>query len=132
MEIITTPPPNWDKIAKSFGIKKWEGSFVLTYAGKIYAPSGYVAPDVLVHEMVHVEQQRGQDMETMLDLYLNDINYLISIETLAFRAQAAFIDATMPEAQAWCRKYAIAKRMVEMYKGAFTEETASGIMGLCS
>ncbi len=130
IEILTTPPPNWDKIAQSFGIKKWEGSFVLTYAGKIYAPSGYVEPDVLVHEMVHIEQQKGMDMEVLIHRYMTDIQYLREVETAAFKAQAAFIDATMPEAQAWCRKYAIAKQMVEMYKGAFTEETASGIMGI--
>lgn len=79
---------------------------------------------------MHVEQQRGQNMETLLELYMNDIQYLREVEAAAFKAQAAFIDATMPNAQAWCRKYEIAKQMVRMYKTAFTFETASAIMNL--
>lgn len=69
-------------------------------------------------------------MDTLLELYMNDINYLREVETAAFKAQAAFIDATMPAARAWCRKYQIAKQMVAMYKTAFTFETASAIMNL--
>lgn len=84
----------------------------------------------MVHEMVHVEQQKGLDMDLLLERYMNDIDYLREVETAAFKAQAAFIDATMPEAEAWCRKYRIAKQMVAMYKTAFTMETASGIMGV--
>lgn len=129
MRILTTPPPNWDKLSAAFKVK-WEGGIVVTYAGQIHCPSGHLEPDVLVHEMVHVEQQRGLDMEVLIHRYMTDIDYLRSVEIPAFKAQAAFIDATMPEAKAWCRKYAIAKRMVEMYKGAFTEETASAIMGI--
>jgi hypothetical protein len=127
--IHTTPPPNWDKLSASFGVK-WEGSLVVTYAGQIHCPSGKVAPDVLVHELVHVEQQRGQDMELLLHRYMNDVNYLREVETAAFKAQAAFIDAAFPEPEAWCKKYRIAKRMAEMYKTAFTFDTASAIMNL--
>lgn len=131
IKIYTTPPPNWEALSKSFGGIKWEGNFCVTYAGKIHCPSGEVAPDTLVHEMVHVEQQRGMDMEIMIERYMNDIDYLRKVETEAFKAQAAFIDATMPEAQAWCHKYKIVKQMVKMYKSAFTKETASAIMGIC-
>lgn len=129
IKIHTTPPANWDKLGASFGVK-WEGNLVVTYAGQIHCPAGKVSPDVLVHEMVHVEQQRGQDMELLLHRYMNDIDYLREVETAAFKAQAAFIDATCPEPEAWCKKYRIAKRMVEMYKTAFTFETASAIMNL--
>lgn len=129
IEIITTPPPHWETISKSFNAK-WDGSCVITYDGKIYSPRGFVDPDVLVHEMVHVEQQKGKDMNELIQLYMNDIEFMKSVEIPAFKAQAAFIDATLPETQAWCKKYAIAKTMVRMYKGAFTMETASGIMGI--
>lgn len=128
--IHTTPPANWDKLSASFGGVKWEGNIVVTYAGQIHCPSGKVDPDVLVHEMVHVQQQKGLDMDVLLERYMNDLNYLREVETAAFKAQAAFIDATMPEAEAWCRKYQIAKQMVKMYKTAFTFETASAIMGI--
>lgn len=127
--IHSTPPPNWDKLSASFGVK-WEGNLVVTYAGQIHCPSGRVDPDILVHELVHVEQQRGQDMELLLHRYMNDVNYLREVETAAFTAQAAFIDATLPESKAWCRKYQLAKQMVKMYKTAFTFETASAIMNL--
>jgi len=130
IEIYTNPPPNWSKLSEAFNVN-WEGNLVVTYAGKIHCPSGKVSPDVLVHEMVHVEQQKGKDMELLLQRYMTDIDYLRDVETPAFKAQAAFIDATTPdEAEAWCKKYRIAKRMEEMYKNAFTFETASAIMNI--
>lgn len=129
IKIVTIPPPNWDKLAAAFKVK-WEGDLVVTYAGVIHCPSGRIATDVLVHELVHVEQQSGKDMEEMLERYTNDVKYVKEVETPALRAQAAFIDATLPEAEAWCKKYAIAKRVAEMYRGAFTMETASAIMGI--
>jgi len=127
IEILTTPPPNWEQLSKTFNVK-WEGDVVVTYGGKIHCPSGKVAPDVLVHEMVHVEQQRGMDMNILIHRYMNDKEYLKRVETEAFTAQAAFIDATMPPDRAWCYKYRIAKMMVDRYKGVFTMETASAIM----
>jgi hypothetical protein len=128
--ILTTPPPNWDKLASSFKVK-WEGNLVVTYAGQIHCPSGKVAPDVLVHEMVHVEQQKGKDMELLLERYMTDIDLLREVETPAFKAQAAFLEATIPDkSELWCKKYRIAKRMVEMYKDAFTFDTASAIINL--
>ena len=130
LTIITGQPPQWDKLGTSFGVK-WQGNIVVTYAGKIYCPSGSIAPDVLVHELVHVQQQKNQDMNVMLERYMNDIDYLREIETPAFKAQAAFIDATYTNLdEAWCKKYNTAKRMVQMYKSAFTFETASAIMNL--
>lgn len=128
--ILTTPPENWEKLSAAFGGVKWQGNLAVTYAGQIHCPSGKVAPDVLVHEMVHVQQQKGLDMDLLLERYMNDIEYLREVETAAFKAQAAFIDATMPESEAWCRKYQIAKQMVKMYKTAFTFETASAIINL--
>lgn len=129
IEIVTTPPENWPELSKTFNVK-WEGDIAVTYGGKIHCPTGVLAPDVLVHEMVHVEQQKGQDMNILIHRYMTDKEYLLRVETAAFSAQQAFIDATMPEAQAWCRKYKIAKLMVQMYKGVFTMETASAIMEL--
>lgn len=131
MIILTTPPPNWEKLSVSFGGVKWEGNLVVTYAGQIYCPSGKVAPDVLVHEMVHVRQQQGQDMEALLERYMNDLDYMREVETEAFKAQAAFLESTISDStELWCKKYAIAKQMVRMYKKAFTLETASAIMNI--
>lgn len=130
MIIHTTPPPNWDKLSKAFGVK-WEGNHVVTYAGEIYCPSGKVPPDVLVHEMVHVEQQRGQDMEALSERYMNDVEYRREVETAAHKAQCAFLEVTIKDPSAlWCKKYTYAKMMARMYKGAFTMETASAIMNV--
>jgi hypothetical protein len=127
IEIVTTPPPNWDELSKTFNVK-WEGNVVVTYGGIIHCPSGKVAPDVLVHEMVHVEQQKGEDMDILIHRYMTDREYLKRVETEAFTAQQAFIDATMSPDRAWCYKYRIAKMMADRYKGIFTMETASAIM----
>lgn len=128
--ILTTPPKDWEKLSAAFGGVKWEGNIVVTYAGQIHCPSGKVEPDVLVHEMVHVEQQKGEDMDALLKLYMTDIDYLREVETAAFKAQAAFIDATLIPEDAYQRKLRIVGQMVKMYKTAFTKETASAIMGI--
>lgn len=131
MTIHTTPPPNWPELSASFGGVKWEGNLVVTYAGQIHCPSGKVAPDVLVHEMVHVEQQKGQDMEALSERYMNDIEYMREVETDALKAQCAFLEATIKDpSELWCKKYAIAKVVAKMYKGAFTMESASAIMNI--
>lgn len=130
MIIHTTPPPNWDKLSKAFGVK-WEGNHVVTYGGEIYCAAGKVDPDVLVHEMVHVEQQKGQDMEALSERYMNDVEYRREVETAAHKAQCAFLEATITDpAELWCKKYTYAKIMARMYNGAFTMESASGIMNL--
>lgn len=129
IKVIATPPLQWDEISKQFGLV-WRGNFAITYAGEIYSPAGKVRPDVYVHELVHVEQQRGQDMTELIRRYMTEPAFVREVETPAFKAQAAFIDATMSPNEAWCRKYQLAKVMNRMYKGAFTMETASGIMNL--
>lgn len=130
IKIHTEPPAIWEELGRSFNVK-WEGNLVVTYDGKIHCPSGRVKSDVLVHELVHIEQQKGQDCRKMVHRYMNDIEYMKSMEIPAFKAQAAFLDATVADkSQLWCRKYMIAKQMVRMYKTAFTFETASGIMNL--
>jgi hypothetical protein len=136
MTIHTTPPPNWEKLAASFGNKNvpWAGPIVVTYGGKIYSPSGKVDPDVLVHEMVHVAQQQGKtnaEMEAMSDRYISDPEYVREMETPAFKAQVAFMEATIKDpAELWCRKYTFVKGMVKNYNGAFTMESASAIMNI--
>lgn len=130
MIIHTTPPPNWEKLSKAFGVK-WEGNHVVTYAGEIYCPSGKVDPDVLVHELVHVMQQKGQDMEALSERYMNDVGYRREVETAAHKVQCAFLEATITDpAELWCKKYTYAKTMARMYNGAFTMESASAIMNI--
>ena len=130
MIIHTTPPPNWPKLAAAFGVK-WEDNHVVTYGGEIYCASGKLEPDVLVHEMVHVEQQKGQDMEAIAERYMNDVEYRREVETAAHTAQRVFLEVTIKDpSELWCKKYSYAKLMARMYKGAFTMESASAIMNI--
>lgn len=130
IEVIHTPPECWPKLADAFGLK-WEGNVVLTYGAQIYSPLKEIQPRTLVHELVHVEQQKGQNMEDWLELYLTSSDFVRDVEGPAFAAEAAFLEATITnEAELWCKKYRLAKTMARMYRNAFTLESASGIINL--
>lgn len=130
MIVHTTPPPNWQRIATYLNVD-WEKGVVITYGGEIYSSLPSLDPDVIVHEMVHVEQQRGRNMETYLQRYIDDVDFVRAVETPAYRVQAAFIDATETnKARAIAKKRHYAKMMALMYRGAFTLSDASAIMNL--
>lgn len=128
IKILTTPPPHWDKLAKTFGVK-WKGNLVCTYGENIHCPTGKIAPDVLVHEMVHVEQMRGKDPAECIDRYMNEPMYRRRCEIAAYKAQAAFLEATEKNtSKLWCMKHKIAKSMEKNYGGVFTYHEASAIL----
>ena len=126
--ILTTPPPHWEQLSKTFGVK-WEGNLVCTFGENIHCPTGKIPPDVLVHELVHVEQMRGKDPKECIDRYMTDKSYRRECEVAAYKVQASFLEQTItnPE-KLFCLKHKIAKSMVTNYGGIFTIDEASAIL----
>ena len=130
IEIHSQPPECWPILEKRFG-KKWEPPIVITYAGKIHAPAGKVSLPLLIHELVHVEQQKHMPPEEYLTRYLEDVAFRKKVETAAYKAQVAFLAATIEDRdRLWCEKHLIRKNMMREYDGAFTYEEASDILNL--
>lgn len=128
IEVDKNPPECWPTLEKVFGVK-WEASIVCTCDGKIHSPAGVISPATYVHELVHVEQQRRMTWPLYLKRYLNDESFRKTVETEAYRAEAAFLEATIrDEHELWCVKHRIAKSMEGGYNGLFTYEEASDIL----
>ena len=88
MKILNEQPPILDKILKA-GLKPRKTT-VFAYGDILYNPSGVeIPPDILVHEEVHIRQQK--DNKDFLDKYLNDKEYRLRVEVEAFREQYKFV-----------------------------------------
>jgi len=104
---------------------------IVTYGGVIYTKSGEVAPDFLVHELVHVEQQKGWHPEKYLEEFIGNPAFRKEVETAAYRAQAVFLESTISDkAELFCRKYKLQKAMLSNYGNIFRVEEANKILAI--
>lgn len=81
-------PPNYDEIVEAIPEVADNKNVVFAYGDKIYAPrvKGKVRKDVKVHEEQHMRQQ-GDDPEGWWKRYLEDVEFRLSQEIDAYRAQ---------------------------------------------
>jgi len=63
-----------------------ENDTVITYDGIIYS-NNELHPDILVHEKVHIEQQKKHGLANFTNRYLNDKKFRLEVEKEAFIAQ---------------------------------------------
>lgn len=92
MQISKQKPKCWDKLVAAFPGISWESGIVITYGGQIHCIKGQIAPDLEVHEMVHVEQQKGIDADEYVDRFINDREFRLKVEIEAYQKQAAFVN----------------------------------------
>ena len=85
MKIVVDYPPNIEKIKAVVEITPLT---IFTYGDTIYNPGGHspFPPELEAHEVVHSIQQ-GQDPEAWWDKYLSDVNFRLSQELDAYKAQ---------------------------------------------
>ena len=89
MKILNEQPPILDKLLKA-GLKP-QKTTVFAYGDTLYNPSGVeIPPDILVHEEVHIRQQKD-NKNACLEKYLNDKEYRLKVEVEAFREQYKFV-----------------------------------------
>ena len=92
MEILDKNPPNWSEI-KVLNPPK---TTVFCYGDTIFNPSGGEVPeDVIFHEQVHSDRQ-GNDPKGWWLKYINDRDFRLKEEVLAFGGQYAFIKRHYP------------------------------------
>lgn len=98
-------PSIWPTLEKAFGLK-WVPGVTVTYGGEIYSYNDDIKPDVLVHEMVHVGQQKLMPADEFLDRYIADREFRIKMELPAYVIHNAYLRATMTDkAVLWTRLY---------------------------
>ena len=89
-------PPCWDRLSKEFGVQ-WVPGIYVTYGAEIYCSNSEIPDEFLVHEMVHVEQQRGWDPDKFVDEYIADKEFRIGIEVPAFIVHNAYLRGTVKD-----------------------------------
>jgi hypothetical protein len=90
MKFSNEIPPVYDRLRARFGVD-WDSGLIITYGDSVYSKRP-VAPDFVVHESVHVRQQRdigGPDI--WYDRYIKDDKFRLSQELEAYRAQIKWI-----------------------------------------
>lgn len=104
-----TKPPCWDRLVEVFKVN-WVSGVTVTYGGEIYTFDSELKDDVLVHEAVHVQQQKGIDPDEYVERYIADIEFRKKVEKEAFIVHMAFIRATETnEGKKWMRLYTCLK-----------------------
>lgn len=82
-------PPIYAKCHEAFGVN-WDDGIVITYGDTVYCKFE-LSTDLIVHERVHVIQQKEIGVEAWWDRYLADVKFRLQQEVEAYREQIKFI-----------------------------------------
>jgi len=89
MKFSTNKPPCYDRLASVFPID-WDSGIAITYKDTIY--SKHPLPlHKIVHEQVHLEQQKGVVDESFVDKYITDPAFRLEMELQAYRTERDWI-----------------------------------------
>lgn len=84
--VLKAFPPNYEQVCKHIPAVRKNKNIVFTYAPNIYSPAGIeLSPDLQAHEEVHIARQH--DPAGWWDKYLNDVEFRLQEELVAYRAQ---------------------------------------------
>lgn len=86
------PKIYWE-LNKKFGVQ-WEDGLAITVGDIVYSKFR-LNPDVAVHEMVHIEQQKKVGVEIWWKRYLAERDFRCNQEMEAYHMQASWIKANV-------------------------------------
>ncbi len=116
IKISTEKPPVWDNARAVFKINP--DTVVFAYGDTIYNPGQVVIPDdIMVHEMVHIGQQKNSREEAALwwGKYMRDPEFRLSQEVEAYGKQYHYICTKMTQNKQM--RFNALKRMSETLSG---------------
>jgi hypothetical protein len=91
--ILTMFPPNIGRITKVIPHARKQG-VIFTYGDTIYNPAGNkLPPELIAHEMVHIEQQHGINPEVWWAMYLSDPKFRLGMEIPAHKVEMDYLRA---------------------------------------
>jgi hypothetical protein len=86
----TEKPPMLEVCEKYFGAS-WDRGTIFAYGDTIHAKNpSRITPDVEVHELVHLKQQKEIGKDLWWDMYLKDPKFRCNQELQAYKAQLAY------------------------------------------
>jgi hypothetical protein len=98
-------PPCWDVLAAAVGVN-WVPGMYVTYGSEIYCFDNEITDEFLVHEAVHVAQQRGIDPDEYVGRYVRDLAFRLEVELPAYRVHNEYLKATIKdESELWTKIY---------------------------
>ncbi len=86
MKIKTLPLNKFRRLKEFSKYFKIDNDTVIAYIDTIYS-NHILPPDVLVHELVHIEQQKKHGITTFTKRYLNDKKFRLEMEKEAYIKQ---------------------------------------------
>lgn len=128
LRIVNEKPPVYDRCKVQFGVD-WDQGIVITYGDTIHTKVMNLPADIILHESVHIEQQRAYGKEAWWDRYFVDPDFRKSQETDAYREQGRFLRKTIGDRNRRFRILnKIATNMAVYYGDIFTRTEALGIL----
>lgn len=116
-------PPIYEKCAEKFGVS-WNDGIVITYGDTVYSKDELSA-DLIVHESIHVKQQKEIGVDVWWDKYLTDQEFRLAEEVECYRAQIRFLKANIKDRNQLFRVCnEIWKNMVTLYGRMVSYEDA--------
>lgn len=92
-KISRVPPPCYAAAQAKFGVNFFRDGVVFTYGDTIHVYKGGLTPDLVVHESMHIQQQkhyRGGAQGWWMD-YIRDPEFRLEQELQAYRAQWNYV-----------------------------------------
>lgn len=88
-------PPNYEEIQEHFPEADYDSGTLFTYGDTCYCRE--ITPDLIAHEEVHVKQQLAMGVEKWWGRYYVDVEFRLSQETEAYRAQWKWIESNIKD-----------------------------------
>lgn len=82
-------PSIYESLNKKFGVK-WEDKIIIAFDGKIHCIDN-PAPQKIIHEKVHLDEQKRIGNEVWWRAYLEDDNFRLEEELKAYRIESNFL-----------------------------------------
>lgn len=123
-------PPNWPTLIKIFkGAINWDNGIIITW-GDTYYSKKPVAPDLVAHETVHMNQQMQTEggPEKWWERYYMDPVFRLHQEVEAYRAQLAFYKNSLMNVSRPERKFK-SRKAAESMAMALSSEIYGNIIG---
>lgn len=95
--------PNLQLLKNTFGVD--EKDLIIAYGDKIFCPEKGLSQDLIVHELVHCERQQfnEQSAERWWQKYMEDKDFRLNEEVLAYRQQYKFCEKVYKDRNARAR-----------------------------
>jgi hypothetical protein len=88
MKILTTKPPNWQRIADTFPVD-WN-SIIIAYYPNIHC-GVEVSNQKQAHEEIHLSRQRDLGVDLWWEYYLTNPSFRLNEEVEAYKVEVAWV-----------------------------------------